>query len=121
MAKRGEQFHSMMNIGHIYFNLFKDGKQVLQCFKKARKFADYAMTIPQNLVLFVDLLNKYLYYAENGSDIVEIDAETVDDIIELIKNQIDTIKNENTDGAKFLTDIETYFNSTIKSIQKQDV
>ena len=119
MAKRGEQFHSMMNIGHIYFNLFKDGKQVLQCFKKARKFADYAMTIPQNLVLFVDLLNKYLYYAENGSDIVEIDAETVDDIIELIKNQIDTIKNENTDGAKFLTDIETYFNSTIKLIQQK--
>ena len=77
------------------------------------------MTIPQNLVLFVDLLNKYLYYAENGSDIVEIDAETVDDIIELIKNQIDTIKNENTDGAKFLTDIETYFNSTIKLIQQK--
>ena len=54
-----------------------------------------------------------------GSDIVEIDAETVDDIIELIKNQIDTIKNENTDGAKFLTDIETYFNSTIKLIQQK--
>ena len=56
LTKRGEQFHSMMNIGHIYHSIYKDGKKVLECIKKARKFADYAMTIPQNLVLFVDLL-----------------------------------------------------------------
>ena len=94
MVKRGDQFNAMINISQIYFTVLKDGKKVMDCINKARKYADFAMTNPQNLTLFVDLLNKYLYYAEMGDEIVSINAELIDDIIELIRNHIETIKNE---------------------------
>ena len=119
MTKRGDQFNSMINIGEIYHIVLKDGKKVLDCIKKARRFADFAMTNPQNLVLFVDLLNKYLYFIDKGDENVTIEGEDIDDIIELIKNHIQTIKNEVTADSSFLPPIEKYFNNTIEFIQKR--
>ena len=119
MVKRGDQFNSMINIGQIYFTVLKDGKKVKECINKARKFAGFAMANPQNLVLFVDLLNKYLYLAEYGDEIIKIEAEQIDEIIELIKNHIETIKNEVSMDSKFLPGIENYFNNTIELIQKR--
>ena len=119
MVKRGDQFNSMLNIGQIYFTVLKDGKKVMQCINKARKYAGFAMANPQNLVLFVDLLNKYIYFADIGDEIITIEAEQIDEIIELIRNHIQTIKNEVTMDEKILKDIENYFNNTIELIQKR--
>ena len=119
MSKRGDQFNSMLSIGEIYYTVLKDGNKVNDCINKARKFADFAMTNPQNLVLFVELLNKFLYYAENGDEIISIKPEQIDDIIELIRNHIQTIKNEVSVDSSFLPDIEKYFNNTIETIQKR--
>ena len=119
MVKRGDQFNAMINISQIYFTVLKDGKKVMDCINKARKYADFAMTNPQNLTLFVDLLNKYLYYAEMGDEIVSINAELIDDIIELIRNHIETIKNEVSMDSKFLPSIENYLNTTIDLIKKK--
>jgi len=106
MVKRGDQFNSMLCIGEIYYSVMKDGNKVKDYIRKARKYADFAMTNPQNLVLFVELLNKYLYYVENGDEIVSIKADQIDDIIELIKNHIETIKNEVSVDSSFLPEIE---------------
>ena len=119
MVKRGDQFNSMLSIGEIYYLVLKDGKKVNDCIAKARKYADFAMTNPQNLVLFVELLNKFLYYADNGDEIISIKPEQIDDIIELIRNHIQTIKNEVSVDSSFLPDIENYFNNTIAVIQKR--
>ena len=119
MTKRGDQFNSMINIGQIYYTVLKDGNKVLDCINKARKYANFAMTNPQNLVLFVDLLNKYLYFVDAGDEIVTIKADQIDEIIELIKNHIQTIKNEVTADSSFLPPIEKYFNNTIEFIQKR--
>ena len=86
---------------------------------KARKFADFAMTNPQNLILFVDLLNKFLYFINAEEDLVKIEAEQVNEIIELIKNHIQTIKREVTVDSKFLPPIENYFNFTIEYIERK--
>ena len=119
MGKRGDQFNSMINIGQIYYTVLKDGKKVMECINKARKYADFAMTNPQNLVMYVDLLNKYLYFVDLGDEIVTIEGEQIDDMIELIKNHIQTIKNEVTMDSSFLPGIENYFNNTIEFIQKR--
>ena len=119
MVKRGDQFNSMLSIGEIYYTVLKDGKKVNDCIAKARKYADFAMTNPQNLVLFVELLNKFLYYADNGDEVISIKPEQIDDIIELIRNHIQTIKNEVSVDSSFLPDIEKYFNNTIDVIQKR--
>jgi len=40
--------------------------------KKALKIADICMSTPKNLQLFVNLLNKYIYYFHIGADFVRI-------------------------------------------------
>ena len=119
MAKRGDQFNSMLAIGEIYYKILKDGNKVNDCIAKARKYADFAMTNPQNLVLFVELLNKFLYYVENGDEIISIKPAQIDDIIELIRNHIETIKNEVSVDSSFLPDIEKYFENTINIIKRR--
>ena len=119
MTKRGDQFNSMIDIGQIYYIVLKDGNKVLDCINKARKFANFAMTNPQNLVLFVDLLNKYLYFVDANDETVTIKADQIDEIIELIKNHIQTIKNEVSKDSSFLPGIEKYFNNTIEFIKKR--
>ena len=119
MVKRGDQFNAMINIGQIYYTVFKDEKKVVDCIHKARKFADFAMTNPQNLILFVDLLNRFFYFINAEEELVQIQAEQVNEIIELIKNHIQTIKHEVSIDSKFLPPIENYFNFTLEYIQRK--
>ena len=114
MVKRGDQFNAMICIGQIYYTMLKDEKKTVDCLHKAKKYADFAMTNPQNLVLFVDLLNKYLYFINAEEEIVKISAEQIKETIELIRNHIQTIKREVTVDSKFLPPIENYFNFTIE-------
>ena len=119
MVKRGDQFNSMLSIGEIYYLVIKDGNKVNEYITKARKYADFAMTNPQNLILFVELLNKFLYYVENGNELITIKPEQIDEIIELIRNHIQTIKNEVSVDSSFLPNIEKYFDNTIEIIKKR--
>ena len=119
MMKRGDQFNSMLNIAQIYFSVLKNGNKVTEYIGKARKYADFAMTNPQNVVLFVDLLNKFLYFVENGDDVITIKHEQIDDIIELISNHIQTIKMEVSVDSSFLPEIEKYFENTLEIIKKR--
>ena len=119
MVKRGDQFNSMLSIGEIYYLVIKDGNKVNEYITKARKYADFAMTNPQNLILFVELLNKFLYYVENGDELITIKPEQIDEIIELIRNHIQTIKNEVSVDSSFLPNIEKYFDNTIEIIKKR--
>ena len=119
MVKRGDQFNAMICIGQIYYTMLKDEKKTVDCLHKAKKYADFAMTNPQNLVLFVDLLNKYLYFINAEEEIVKISAEQIKETIELIRNHIQTIKNEVSVDSSFLPPIENYFNFTIDYIQRK--
>ena len=118
IPKRGDQVNSMLDIGQVYYFVFKDGKKVTECINKARRFADVALTNPQNLSLYIMMLNKYLYYADLGDESVTVTAEKIEDIIELTKNHIETIKTEMALDANFVTSVETYFNKTIEYILK---
>jgi vacuolar protein sorting-associated protein 35 len=118
IPKRGDQVNSMLDIGQVYYFVFKDGKKVIECINKARRFADFALTNPQNLHLYIEMLNKYLYYADLGDKNVTITAEQIEDIIELTKNHIETIKTEMSLDTNFVTSVETYFNKTIEYILK---
>ena len=118
IPKRGDQVNSMLDIGQVYYFVIKDGKKVIEYINKARRFADFALTNPQNLNLYIHMLNKYLYYADLGDENVTITAEQIEDIIELTKNHIETIKTEMSLDANFVTSVENYFNKTIEYILK---
>ena len=118
MAKRGDQFNSMLSIAQLYYSKIKDGNKTNEFIGKARKYADFAMTNPQNIILFVELLNKFLYFAENGDEVITIKAEQIDKLIEFITNHIETVKNEVSMDSSFLPPIEKYFNNTLDIIKK---
>lgn len=114
LVKRSDQCIAMLSCSHLFLNdVVKDTQKVQECLNKAKRFADFAMTNAQNLHLFVQILNKYLYFIEKGSDFIKVDI--INDIIEVIKSHIVTIKTENTNPT-FLPEIEKYFQTTIDVI-----
>ena len=122
IPKREDQFKAMLIISQLYYSIFKDGKKVLDCLTKARRYVDFAMTNPKNLSLFVELLNKFLYFVDSSEGVVDISKEKIEDIIELIKGHIRTIKNiPGEEDISYLGDIEKYFNNTLKIIEKRKI
>ena len=121
MTKREDQCRAMLTISHLYFSVFKDPKKVVECLNKARRFADFAMTEPTNLVLFVEYLNKIIFFVDQDVKFMEIKAEEINDLIELIKGHIRTIKSITSDDISYLNDIEIYFNNTLKSIENKKI
>ena len=117
MIQREEQCKAMLIISQLYFTIFKDEKQVMECLNKARRFADFAMTNPRNLVLFIDYLNKILYFIEQEEKVIDIKPEQIEDLIELIRGHIRTIKNIPSDDISYLENIEAYYKNTIAVIQ----
>lgn len=117
MVQREDQCKAMLILSQLYFSIFKDEKQVMECLNKARRFADFAMTNPRNLVLFIDYLNKILYFIEQEEKVIDIKPEQIEDVIELIRGHIRTIKNIPSDDISFLENIEAYFKNTIDVIQ----
>ena len=75
------------------------------------------MTNPHNLFLFVIIMNNLLYYIENSEEEV-VNTEMMEDLVEIVKNHIQTIKTENTE-IDFLKEIERQFEKTIAVINKR--
>lgn len=49
---------------------YHDGKRVLECLQKALKIADSCMDSVTNVELFVEILNRYIYYFEKKNESV---------------------------------------------------
>ena len=116
LLKRSDQSLAILNCSHLFYKtLVADTNKIIDCLNKAKKFADYAMTNPKNAILFIKIINKYLFFiekSENDESIDFINPETINDLIELVKNHIQSMKIENKD-AEFLPVIEEYYNNTI--------
>ena len=116
LLKRSDQSLAILNCSHLFYKtLVEDTNKIIDCLNKAKKFADYAMTNPKNAILFIKIINKYLFFiekSENDESIDFINPETINDLIELVKNHIQSMKLENKD-AEFLPVIEEYYNNTI--------
>ena len=119
----GDQFHLMLIISQLYFTIFKNGKNVLEYLNKARRYADFDMAISKNICLYIDLLNKMIYFLEKGDWSVDIKKEQIEDLIELIKGHINTVKNNKNENGendiKNIDEVEKYFLSSINILKKR--
>ena len=120
LFKRKEQCISMINCSKLYYNdILKKKDKVNECLLKAKKFAEYAMTSPNNAILFIYILNEYMRYdllIPNFNK--DIESKNINELIELIKNYIVTIKSENKN--KEIADyIENYFINTLFTIKER--
>lgn len=54
--------------------LYRDGKRVLECLQRALRVADACMDTAVSVELFVEILNRYVYYFEQENDAVSCSA-----------------------------------------------
>ncbi|RIA86326.1 vacuolar protein sorting-associated protein 35 [Glomus cerebriforme] len=71
--------------------LFRDGKRVLECLQKALKIADSCMDSVTNVELFVEILNRYVYYFEKKNEAVTI--KYLNGLIDLINTNLSNMEN----------------------------
>ena len=118
LVKRADQCHAMLNCTELYFTL-NNAKKAKECINKAKRFADFSMTNPENLPLFIIIINKYIYFIESTEgDNYFFAKDDIDDTIEVVKNHVSTIRNENTNQG-FLPEAEKYFKDTLDIITKR--
>ncbi|CAG8434801.1 11759_t:CDS:10 [Ambispora gerdemannii] len=71
--------------------LYRDGKKVLDCLQKALKIADSCMDSVTNVELFVEILNRYIYYFERQNEAVTV--KYLNGLIDLINTNLSSIDN----------------------------
>ncbi len=65
LTKRADQCNAILNCTELYFTI-SNQKKAKECIYKARRIASFAMTNPDNLILFVSILNKYIHFIETA-------------------------------------------------------
>jgi vacuolar protein sorting-associated protein 35 len=63
----------LARVGMIVYwwqQLYRDGKRVLECLQRALRVADACMDTAVSVELFVEILNRYVYYFEQENDAV---------------------------------------------------
>ena len=64
----------------------KDTKKVLDCLKKGVKIASQCMDSGTKAQLYIELLNKYIYFVEKGLD--GVSDELINELIERIREEL---------------------------------
>jgi vacuolar protein sorting-associated protein 35 len=117
LVKRADQCNALLNCAEVYYIL--NPKKSRECMNRAKRIAGFAISNPDNLPLFIVILNKYIRYIEaTEGDEYFFDKDDIDDTIDLIKCHISTIKNENNNQS-FLPEAEKFFKDTLDIITKR--
>lgn len=95
----------------------RDGKRVLECLQRALRVADACMDVAVSVELFVEILNRCLYYFERGNE--QISVKFITGLIELIQRNLDGVST-NPDGGLSISDSpKKHFERTLKFIEDQ--
>ncbi|KAF9930327.1 Vacuolar protein sorting-associated protein 35 [Mortierella alpina] len=70
---------------------YRDGKRVLECLQKALKIADSCMDNVTNVELFVEILNRYIFYFERQNEAVTV--KYLNGLIDLINTNLGNMEN----------------------------
>ncbi|KAJ9668122.1 retromer complex subunit Vps35 [Coniosporium apollinis] len=76
--------------------LYRDGKRVLECLQRALRVADACMDTAVSVELFVEILNRYVYYFDQENEAVT--TKYLNGLIELIHSNLQT--NEATSSLE---------------------
>ncbi|KAL8706048.1 MAG: hypothetical protein Q9201_000870 [Fulgogasparrea decipioides] len=69
-------------------NLYRDGKRVLECLQRALRVADACMDTVVSVGLFVEILDRYVYYFDQQNETVT--TKYLNGLIELIHSNLQT-------------------------------
>lgn len=122
LLKKPDQCRAVYACSHLFWvddqDGIKDGERVLLCLKRALRIANAAQQMANvargssgPVTLFVEILNKYIYYFEKGNP--QITSAAIQGLIELIKTEMQS------DSASALPASDPFFASTLRYIQFQ--
>ncbi|KAF2145030.1 uncharacterized protein K452DRAFT_295587 [Aplosporella prunicola CBS 121167] len=94
-------------------DLYRDGKRVLECLQRALRVADACMDTAVSVELFVEILNRYVYYFDQENEAVT--TKYLNGLIELIHSNLNT--NEATSS---LENPRKHFQRTLDYIASRD-
>ncbi|KAJ5722588.1 hypothetical protein N7488_000623 [Penicillium malachiteum] len=96
-------------------HLYRDGKRVLECLQRALRVADACMDTAVSVELFVEILNRYVYYFDQQNETVT--TKYLNGLIELIHSNLHSTEDEpnpNLDGPK------RHFERTLEYIRSRE-
>ncbi|KAF2453285.1 vacuolar protein sorting-associated protein-like protein 35 [Lineolata rhizophorae] len=94
-------------------SLYRDGKRVLECLQRALRVADACMDTAVSVELFVEILNRYVYYFDQENEAVT--TKYLNGLIELIHSNLQT--NEATSS---LENPKRHFQRTLDYIASRE-
>ncbi|KAL0325897.1 UNVERIFIED_CONTAM: Vacuolar protein sorting-associated protein 35B [Sesamum radiatum] len=122
LLKKPDQCRAVYACSHLFWvddqDGIKDGERVLLCLKRSLRIANAAQQMANvtrgssgPVTLFVEILNKYLYYFEKGNP--QITASVIQGLVDLIKTEMQS------DSATGGPASDAFFTSTLRYIQFQ--
>lgn len=96
-----------------HLKLYRDGKRVLECLQRALRVADACMDTAVSVELFVEILNRYVYYFDQENEAVTI--KYLNGLIELIHSNLNT-----ADNASGLEGPRKHFERTLDYIRSRE-
>ncbi|KAL5168666.1 Vacuolar protein sorting-associated protein 35A [Glycine soja] len=97
LLKKPDQCRAVYACSHLFWvddhDNMKDGERVLLCLKRALRIANAAQQMANaargstgSVMLFIEILNKYLYFFEKGN--LQVTVAAIQGLIELIMNEM---------------------------------
>ncbi|CAH1413679.1 unnamed protein product [Lactuca virosa] len=123
LLKKPDQCRAVYACSHLFWvddqDGIKDGERVLLCLKRALRIANAAQQMANvtkgssgSVLLFIEILNKYLYFFEKGN--TQITVASIQGLIELVTSEMQSDNRSTSDPAA-----DAFFASTIRYIQSQ--
>lgn len=117
LLKKPDQCRAVYACSHLFWvdnqDGIKDGERVLLCLKRSLRIANAAQQMANvargssgPITLFVEILNKYLYFFEKGNP--QITSAAIQGLIELIKNTRSDTKTPDRASDAFFASVSRY-------------
>ena len=106
LLKKADQCKMVILCSHLFFtgteddpNAYRNPRRVLECLQRSLKIADACtMASPSNVQLFVDVLDRYVYYYEMENPVIS--SNFVTGLIALVSEHLDSIGIESSPAIK---------------------
>ncbi|CRK32859.1 hypothetical protein BN1708_016167 [Verticillium longisporum] len=94
-------------------DLYRDGKRVLECLQRALRVADSCMETAASIELFVEILDRYVYYFDQQNEAVT--TKYLNGLIELIHSNL----AGNQQDSASIDNSKRHFYSTLENIRSR--
>ncbi|ORX91800.1 vacuolar protein sorting-associated protein 35 [Basidiobolus meristosporus CBS 931.73] len=104
LLKKPDQCRAVYHCSHLFWgtdvpgkdekedNMYRNGQRVLETLQRALKIADACLDSVTNVELFVEVLNRYIYFFER--QVEEVTPKHLNGIIDLINSNVASMEND---------------------------